>query len=279
MYIGATPVFADVEPNTLNIDTEHVRRLITKKTKAIVCVHYGGLPCRMDELHRISREFNLPIIEDAAHAVGAKFKGNSIGAISDFTMFSFQAIKHITTGDGGFLAIKNAELLEKAKRLRWFGIDRSKKQMGIWENDIVDIGYKYQLTDIGAAMGLAALEEIDDTLALRKQLFERYVNGLQNLNNVKILSLPNSETEHAYWLFTIEVEERRNLQRKLMKNGIESNQVHYRNDRYSIFGQRRTDLPEMDRIEDRYVVLPLHTRMSLDDVDRIVNVIRGGWSL
>jgi len=279
LYIGATPVFADVEPNTLNIDTEHVRRLITKKTKAIVCVHYGGLPCRMDELHRIGREFNIPIIEDAAHAVGAKFNGDSIGSISDFTMFSFQAIKHITTGDGGFLAIKNAALLEKAKRLRWFGIDRTKKQMGIWENDIVDIGYKYQLTDIGAAMGLAALEEIDETLALRKRLFDRYVEGLQNIDNVKILSLPNSETEHAYWLFTIEVEGRRNLQQKLMSNGIESNQVHYRNDRYSIFGQRRADLPEMDRIEDRYVVLPLHTRMSLDDVDRIVNVIRDGWSL
>jgi perosamine synthetase len=279
LYIGATPVFADVEPNTLNIDTEHVRRLITKKTKAIVCVHYGGLPCRMDELHRIGQEFNIPIIEDAAHAVGAKFNGDSIGSISDFTMFSFQAIKHITTGDGGFLAIKNADLLEKAKRLRWFGIDRTKKQMGIWENDIVDIGYKYQLTDIGAAMGLAALEEIDETLALRKRLFDRYVEGLQNIDNVKILSLPNSETEHAYWLFTIEVEGRRNLQQKLMSNGIESNQVHYRNDRYSIFGQRRADLPEMDRIEDRYVVLPLHTRMSLDDVDRIVNVIRDGWSL
>ena len=279
LYIGATPVFADVEPNTLNIDTEHVRRLITKKTKAIVCVHYGGLPCRMDELHRIGREFNIPIIEDAAHAVGAKFNGDSIGSISDFTMFSFQAIKHITTGDGGFLAIKNAALLDKAKRLRWFGIDRTKKQMGIWENDIVDIGYKYQLTDIGAAMGLAALEEIDETLALRKRLFDRYVQGLQNIDNVKILSLPNSETEHAYWLFTIEVEGRRNLQQKLMSNGIESNQVHYRNDRYSIFGQRRVDLPEMDRIEDRYVVLPLHTRMSLDDVDRIVNVIRDGWNI
>ena len=277
LYIGAKPVFADVEPNTLNIDPAHVRKLITKKTKAIVCVHYGGLPCNMEALNEIAKEFGIPVIEDAAHAVGASYQGRSIGEISDFTMFSFQAIKHLTTGDGGLLTFKNPDLLEKAKRLRWFGIDRTKKQMGIWENDIVDIGYKYQLTDIGAAIGLAGLEEIDETLALRKKLFDAYIRGLSGLDFVQILSSPEPNSVHAYWLFTIAVDRRKDLQEKLMKNGIESNQVHYRNDRYSIFGSRNPGLKAMDAIENRYLVLPLHTKMDESHVDRVVSVIAGGW--
>ena len=135
-YIGAKPVFADIQPNTLNIDPNHVRSLISPKTKAIVCVHYGGLPCDMDELKEIAASAGVPLIEDAAHAVGAMYKGQSIGSISDFTMFSFQAIKHITTGDGGMLAMKNKWLLPKAQRLRWFGIDRVAKQQSHWDNDI-----------------------------------------------------------------------------------------------------------------------------------------------
>jgi dTDP-4-amino-4,6-dideoxygalactose transaminase len=134
--MGVKIVFADIDAN-LNIDVKHVAQLITPKTKASVCVHYGGLPCDMDELWELGRKHNIAIIEDAAHAVGAKYKGEYIGSQSDFTMFSFQAIKHITTGDGGMLVVKDHSLVEKAKRLRWFGIDRSSKQKGIWENDIM----------------------------------------------------------------------------------------------------------------------------------------------
>ena len=147
LYIGAKPVLVDVNQETLNIDVVDLRRKINKKTKAIVVVHYGGLPCDMSEIGALAKEFNIPVIEDAAHAVGAQYKGEYIGSISEFTMFSFQAIKHITTGDGGMVSIQNPELVDLAKRLRWFGIDRSAKQNGIWENDIKDIGYKYQMTD------------------------------------------------------------------------------------------------------------------------------------
>jgi len=158
--MGAKLRFADVDPDTLNMDPKHVERLMTKKTKAIVPVHYGGLPCDMDELQRIADEGwgVIRIIEDAAHALGAVYKGKTIGSISDYTMFSFQAIKHITTGDGGMLSVRHGEAA-KAKRLRWFGIDREAKQDGVWENDIKEIGYKYQMTDISAAIGLAALED------------------------------------------------------------------------------------------------------------------------
>ena len=278
LYMGVKIRFADVQPGTLNIDPKHVRELVNEKTKAIVCVHYGGLPCDMDELQAIATEWNIPIIEDAAHAVGAKYKGKYIGSISDFTMFSFQAIKHITTGDGGMVTFKNdAELNERGKRLRWFGIDRSAKQKGIWENDIKDVGYKYQMNDISAAMGIAALEEFDDVLKLRKELFFKYENLLNNIPGLQFVGGGYNDREHAAWMCTVIVEDREKLMKKLRENNIESAQVHYRNDRYSIFGGRVREFPNMDAIEDKYLVLPLHTKMNEFDVDKVSGVIKSGW--
>ena len=276
-YLGATPVFADIEADTLNVDVEHVRSLASERTRAIVCVDYGGLPCDLAGLREIADELGVPLIEDAAQALGATFDGRPIGSVADYTVFSFQAIKHITTGDGGLLSIRDHEKLADARSLRWFGINREKKQMGVWENDITLVGYKYQMTDIGAALGHAGLDEFDETLALRRLLFDGYVEGLCEMEDVQILSLADERREHAAWLFTIAVEDRHALQDRLYSFGIEANQVHYRNDRYSIFGQRRTNLPAMDEMENRYLVLPLHTRMTLEDVDRVCTTIRAGW--
>lgn len=277
LYLGAKPVFVDIDPGTLNMSVEDARRRVTERTKAIVCVHYGGLPCRMDDLRNLADEIGVPIIEDAAHALGAQWRGEPIGAISEFTMFSFQAIKHITTGDGGMLTLRDESLRKKAERIRWFGIDRSKKQLGVWENDITEVGYKYQMTDIGASLGLAALDEWESTLAFRQELLSLYLNLLDGFSDVKVLSKPEPESVHAAWLMTIAVDERKNLQKKLLEAGIESNQVHYRNDRYSIFGGRSDDFPNMDALENHYLVLPLHTRMSSEDVSRVVDTIRSGW--
>jgi dTDP-4-amino-4,6-dideoxygalactose transaminase len=277
LYIGADVKFADVQPGTLNVDPDHVRSLVGPKTKAIVCVHYGGLPCDMDELHAIADHWGIPVIEDAAHALGGAYKGRNIGAISEFTMFSFQAIKHITTGDGGMVTLADKSLRAQADRLRWFGIDRSKKQLGIWENDITEVGYKYQMTDIAAAMGLAALEDFDETLALRQRLFAAYEEGLADVPGLHFIGGGYTDRVHAAWLCTVIAERRFDLQRRLREHKIESNQVHYRNDRYSIFGGRRTDLPNMDAIEDKYLVLPLHTKMDVDDVARVCDVIQSGW--
>ena len=279
LYMGIKILFADIDPNTMNIDINHVNQLMNKKVKAIICVHYGGLPCDMDELQSIANQWNVPIIEDAAHAVGAKYKGLDIGSISDFTMFSFQAIKHITTGDGGMLAVKNKELIDKAERIRWFGIDRKAKQAGIWENDITEIGYKYQMTDIAAAMGIASLQEFDEVSKLRKKLFKVYCEELVGFDRVRIVGNDFDDREHASWLFTIIVEDRFRLQEKLRENKIESNQVHFRNDRYSIFNDftEGKEFPNMDKIEDKYLVLPLHTMMDESDVRRVCSVIKSGW--
>lgn len=278
LYHGIKIRFADAQMDTMNIDPEHVRSLVSERTKAIVCVHYGGLPCDLDELQAIADHCGVPLIEDAAQALGATYRGAPIGSISDFTTFSFQAIKHITTGDGGMLMMKDASLVAKAKRIRWFGIDREAKQGGTWANDIFEVGYKYQMTDIAAAMGLAALDTVDDVLRLRRSLLARYIELLQGIDGIKIVGSNYTDREHAAWLCTVLVDRRRDLERKLRDHAIESGQVHFRNDRYSVFAQFRSEeLPNMDAIEDKYLVLPLHTHMAIPDVERICETIRSGW--
>ncbi len=277
LYMGVKIIFADIQPGTLNIDPEDARRKITPKTKAIVCVHYGGLPCDMSELQLIADEYNLKIIEDSAHALGATYKGKSIGEISDFTMFSFQAIKSITTGDGGMVILKDHSLLDKAQRVRWFGIDRKAKQAGHWQNDIWEVGYKYQMTDISASIGLAALEEFNFILSHRQALLKAYEEKLDKISEIKLIGTGYEDRTHAAWMCTVIVENRKGLMDKLHENNIESAQVHYRNDRYTVLGGRKKGFLNMDAIEDKYLVLPLHTHMGLADVDRICSLISKGW--
>ncbi len=276
LYIGAKPKFIDVNPATLNISIEDLKRKVSDRTKAIVCVHYGGLPCDMAEIRLLADKFGIPVIEDAAHALGAAYDGKPIGAHSEFTIYSFQAIKHLTTGDGGLLTFLDDGLAPLARRLRWFGIDRTNKQKGIWENDITDIGYKYQMTDIGAAIGLAGLEEFAETLAYRRSLYRRYVKNLSDVPHVAIVDDFDPRKEHAAWLFTILVDRRMDCQLKLRSRKIESGQTHYRNDRYSVFGSTEI-FPAMDSIDDKYLILPLHTKMTLADVDYICEVLKEGW--
>jgi perosamine synthetase len=277
LYMGVKFRFADVDPGTLNISVNHVKELVNDRTRAIICVHYGGLPCDMDELLAIGAEYNIPVIEDAAHALGATYKGKKIGEISPFTIFSFQAIKALTTGDGGMLVLQDRSIVPQAERIRWFGIDRSNKQKGTWENDIWEIGYKYQMTDIGAAMGLAGLYEFDDTLKARQNLYQVYKRELEGAEGISLIGSHTNDRTHAAWLCTAFVERREDFVKKLREKKIESGQVHYRNDRYSVLGGRRDNLPNMDAIEENYVVLPLHLRLNEDDVNYVCEVIKKGW--
>lgn len=280
LYMGVKIVFADIDIKTMNVSIDSVKSKINSKTKGVVVVHYGGLPCDMGALNDLAKKHSLLIIEDAAHALGAKYYGKTVGSISDFTMFSFQAIKHITTGDGGMVTFKNSdETFERAKRLRWFGIDRSAKQKGVWENDIKDIGYKYQMNDISAGMGIASLNNFDSILSIRKLLLSRYFENLSDYKRVTLVGdITNKDYDHAAWLITIYVDiDRIGLMNKLRKNNIESAQVHYRNDRYSIFGGRQQTFNNMDQVENRYLVLPLHPKMSISDVDKVCEVIKSGW--
>lgn len=276
LYMGAKPVFVDVDPKTLNMSVEDMRRKINERTRAIIVVHYGGLPCDMEEIQSLAKEYGIPVIEDAAHALGAAYDGIQVGNISEFTMYSFQAIKHMTTGDGGLLTFKDASLEPLAKRLRWFGINREDKQKGIWENDIREVGYKYQMTDISAAIGLAGLQGIDEVLYHRRWLYNHYVNNLKPVGGITIVDDFSPRKTHGAWLFTVLAEDRLNLQRMLRAHGVESGQTHYRNDRYSVFGSQG-EFPGMDSIDDKYLILPLHTKVTEEDVNRICELIYRGW--
>ena len=275
LYMGVKIKFADVDPLTMNISVDSIKKLITPKTKAIICMHYAGLPCNMDELKKIASKNKIPIIEDAAHALGAMYNNQPIGSISEFTIFSFQAIKHITTGDGGMLCIKNKKLVKKAQRIRWFGINREGKHKGTWENDITEVGYKYQMTDIGASIGLEGLKEFKDILNHRKKLFEVYLSELSKNKNIICVNDDDKRKKHAAWLFTILLEKKDYLQKKLREKKIETNQVHFRNDKYSIFRKfaRNYKFPNMDFIENKYLVLPIHPKISKSNVKYICGLI------
>jgi len=276
LYMGAKPVFVDIDPRTLNMSVEDMKRKINEKTKAIVVVHYGGLPCDMHEIHALASAYEIPVIEDAAHALGAAYDDRWVGNLSDFTMYSFQAIKHLTTGDGGMLTFKDDLLEPLAKRLRWFGINREDKQKGVWENDIKEVGYKYQMTDIAAAIGLAGLEEIETVIEYRRSLYYRYVDNLTRVDGIRIVDDFDPLKRHGAWLFTVLADRRLDLQRKLREHKVESGQTHYRNDRYSVFGSQG-EFPNMDLIDDQYLILPLHTKVQMEDVDRVCEIIKAGW--
>tara|TARA_B100001121_G_C18692053_1_gene623452 strand:+ start:564 stop:1706 length:1143 start_codon:yes stop_codon:yes gene_type:complete len=275
LYLGAKIKFADIDAETMNISVKSVEKLITKKTKAIVCVHYGGLPCDMDGLTRLAKKHNLFLIEDAAQAMGAKYNERLIGTIGDFSAFSFQAIKHITTGDGGMLSLKKKSDYIKGKRIRWFGIDREKKYAGTWANDIYEIGYKYQMTDISATLGIDGLNEFKKILNHRRKIYYLYLDLLSKNKKIQCIHDYDKKKYHSAWLFTIALKQKDYLQKKLKIRNIETNQVHFRNDKYSIFKKftKNKSFPNMDTIEDNYLVLPLHHKISTSDVRYICNLI------
>ena len=274
LYIGAKIKFADVNPDTLNISIESVKNLITKKTKAIVFVNYAGLPCELNELNKIAKKNKLILIQDAAQSLGATYKKKSITSYADYTIFSFQAIKHVTSGDGGMLVLKNKNLAKKALRIRWFGIDRPKKQGGTWENDIKEVGYKYQMTDIGASILLESIKEFKKITAHRKKIFNTYLKNLSKNKKIKIVNSKGNFV-HAHWIFTIILDRKDFLQKKLRLKSIETNQVHFRNDKYSIFNKfvKNRKFKNMDKVENKYLTLPIHTKMNVADAFKISNLI------
>ncbi|EKE12688.1 MAG: UDP-4-keto-6-deoxy-N-acetylglucosamine 4-aminotransferase [uncultured bacterium] len=284
LYQRARVVFADINKDNLNLNPDHVEKLLKvrkERVKAIVVVHYGGYLVDMDKIHTIARKWNIPVIEDAAQAIGATYKGKNVGEISQYTAYSFQAIKSLTTGDGGMLTIEDPILEEKAKRIRWFGIDRKAKFEERWKKDIFEVGYKYQMTDIEAAMGLGGLKDLSNVINHSKKLFEAYVKGLEGIPGIRVMNknvlTKTDGTNPTYWLCTIEVDNKEALKKKLVEHNIESNETHFRCDRYSIYGGRVYDCPNMDFLENRYLLLPMHWYVTLEDVDRVCKVIKSGW--
>lgn len=275
----AKPVFADIHFNTGNIDPESIRRKISDRTKAIIPVHWGGYPCDMDEINEIAGDHDLAVIEDAAHALGAVYKGRPVGAVSRFTAFSFQAIKHLTTVDGGALCCLDEHDLYEARRRRWFDIDRENSRPSILGERVYDarnVGYKCHMNDLSAAIGIGNLEDFHTMLQKRRDTAARYTHALKDISGIDLLDY-SGDRESAWWLFTFLVERREDFIRALKSRGVPASVVHLRIDTNSVFGGIRQDLPNQERFNERQVSLPVHSDLSDEDVHRIIGAVEGGW--
>ena len=227
-------------------------------------VHYGGYPCDMDEINAIAERHRLKVIEDAAHALGASYRGRPVGSLGGFAIFSFQAIKQLTTGDGGMLVCREADAHQTACRRRWFGIDRVNRKpspFGQPEWDIVELGYKYHMNDIAAAMGLAQLEVFDAAQARRRTLNRLYRKELASVSGLTLLE-EKTDRVSGCWLFTIQVERRLDFIKALKSRGVEAAVWHQRIDRNSLFGGERTDLPNQARFNDEQVSIPCRSTLA-----------------
>jgi len=279
LMCGARPVFADIQPYTGSVDPLSVLVKITSRTKAVMPVHWGGYPCDMDEINAIAREHGLSVIEDAAHALGAIYKGRPVGSLSRFTAFSFQAIKHLTTGDGGALCCLDEQDYVEARRRRWFGIDRERDQPSILGErvyDLGEVGFKYHMNDLAAAVGLGNLPDISANLRRHREIARIYREQLTDVSGLKLLQA-HTDRESSYWIFTVLVERRDHFVWALKSRGIPSSVVHRRIDRNSVFGGLRSDLPGQTFFDEHQIALPVHPALIDDDVRNIVNAISKGW--
>lgn len=276
---GAKPVFADIQYETGNIDPRSIESKITERTRAIMPVHWAGYPCDMDEIKQIAKKYNLVVVEDAAHALGAIYKGRPIGSISDFTCFSFQAIKHLTTGDGGALCCLSDKHHKSVKDKRWFGIDRDNSKpsiLGEREYNIQELGYKYHMNDLSASLGLANLEDLPMILRKRRDIAHIYLKELANIPGLTLLDYQN-DRESSYWLFTTLVDNRIDFIKKLKSDGIPVSVVHQRIDRNDIFGGKNYDLVNQVEFDKNQISIPIHSGLTDSDVSLILKTIKNGW--
>lgn len=271
--VGAKIRYADIDYNTGNISPESIEKCINEKTKAIIVVDYAGIPVDVKKIQAISLKYNIPVIEDAAHALGAKFNVRKTGNHFPFTVFSFQAIKHLTTIDGGALQIQDNELYEKGKLIRWFGLDKKKNRL---ENDITIQGYKYHMNNVNAAIGLVQLENIDEVVSKYIQNGIYLDENLKNVNGVELIKYyPNSEP--SYWLYTLKVENRERFIQKMSDNGIMASELHKRNDSHTYLNDFNETLSNMDKFYNKMVHIPCGWWVTKDDCDKMIKLIKNGW--
>lgn len=270
---GAKVVWADVDPNTGLLDPKSVREKITEKTKAIMLVHYAGMVCDMDEFNKISEETGIPVIEDAAHALGAKYQGKVVASNSRFTCFSFQAIKHMTTVDGGAIAFKNPEDVTPTRKLRWFGLDKKVSRL---ENNITRAGYKYGINNLTGIIGQIQLkhaQEIIDKYIANGKFYNEALKGLPGITLVPYYE----HTEPSYWLYTLKVEDRDNFIKLMESIDIMASPLHHRSDTHSVFAESKCNLPNMEEWYSKYVHIPCGWWVDEETRSKIVETIKSGW--
>jgi len=271
-YNLAEPIFADVDDNLL-IDLEDVARKITKRTKAIIPVHYSGRPVDMDRLKEIAGD--IPIIEDSAHAAGAVYKGARCGSLGTMGAFSFHAVKNLAMGDGGAITTDDEEMYERAKKLRWLGIDKStwnrsdQNKSYWWEYSVGEIGLKCHMNDIAASIGLVQLSKLEKMNARRKEIAERYTKGLLD---VETPMMDTDDSKSSWHIYCIRCQRRNDLSVYLKDRGIMTG-VHYKPIHlYECYGNIPT-IPNAEKYFEEILSLPMHPGLTDDEVDTVIETI------
>ncbi|OGC22887.1 UDP-4-amino-4,6-dideoxy-N-acetyl-beta-L-altrosamine transaminase [candidate division WOR-1 bacterium RIFOXYB2_FULL_42_35] len=282
LYCGAKPVFADVQEDIINIDSDEVRKKIGPKTKALIPVHFSGNPCEMEKINALAKENKLLVIEDASHALGAKYQGQMIGSgqFSDLTVFSFHAVKHIAIGEGGMVLTNNKDLYEKLLLYRSHGITRDRKDLnnyeGDWFYEMHSLGYNFRLTDIQSALGISQLNKLDAFVDRRKEISRRYHEAFADFQKVKVL-VETDGAESSYHLFVILVEDRKTVFYKLREAGIMVN-VHYLPIYLQPYYRQLGYLPGLCPVAEGYykktLSLPMYPKLSDQEVDFVIDTVK-----
>lgn len=272
LYTGAKVVWADVDPASGNIDPVPIRNNITNKTKAIVVVHYAGYPVRLAEIRAIADEFNIALIEDCAHALGATYGGQSVGTIGDFGIFSFQAIKHMTTVDGGTLTFADTNHMIAAKKFRWFGMLKGVPRT---EVDIQSVGYKYNMNNVTAAIGLVQLQNISKILDRHIANGHYYDSQFQGVTGIDFARCDKS-AKPSYWLYTLLSDHSADIEKALNAAGIMASKLHRPNNLHSIFKSSNKPLPGLDDFYKRLLHIPCGWWVTDEDRERIVEIVKKG---
>ncbi|MDD5618132.1 MAG: UDP-4-amino-4,6-dideoxy-N-acetyl-beta-L-altrosamine transaminase [Candidatus Omnitrophica bacterium] len=288
LYCGAKPVFADVQEDTINIDPIEIEKAINKKTKALIPVHFAGYPCDLEKIYKIARKYKLLIIEDAAHALGAKYKGNMIGGCkySDMAILSFHAVKHITTGEGGMVLTNNKKLYEKLALLRSHGITKSRKSLrrnqGGWYYEMQCLGFNYRLTDIQCSLGISQFKKIDYFLKRRREIVDRYNEAFSKFEELKLLE-QNKSSKSSHHLYVLRFAlnrfsvSKRRIFDEYRKLGILVN-VHYipvySHPYYKNLGYKNGICPKAENYYREAITIPLFPKMTNSEIKRTIDVTR-----
>ena len=286
LFQGGTVKFADIKNDTHNIDPEKIKEQITSKTKAIIPVDFTGQPCNLDEINDIAKKHELIIIEDAAHAIGAKYKGKKVGGLTDLTVFSFHPVKNITTGEGGMVLTNDIEYYEKLKLFRTHGITKDKKKMqkneGAWYYEMQYLGYNYRLTDFQCALGISQFNKLEQFIKKRREIAEKYNNEFREMEEI-ITPYEKPDVKSSYHLYTIQLNlERLKASKREIFDALRAEnigvQVHYiplhlQTYYQKEFGYSKGDYPIAEKYYEKALTLPVFPKMSYGDVEDVVNAI------
>lgn len=287
LYCGGTPVFADINPKTYNIDPASIRSKITDKTKAIVAVDFTGQAVELDEIRAICKEYNLILIEDAAHSIGTKYNGQPVGSVADMTTFSFHPVKTVTSGEGGAVTTNDEELYRKLRLYPTHGITRNQEEMcnpsdAGWYYEQVDLGYNYRMTDIQAALLISQLDKLPAFSARRKEIVEKYNNIFNQMPEILVQEeIAQSDTTRHLYILRLNTEllkcDRRQFFDALRAENI-GTQVHYIpvywHSYYEKLGYKKGLCPEAEKLYTEIVSLPLFYSMTDEDVEDVIKAVK-----